>query len=828
MVGEASRNELVLAQNQYAFIQDETKGAVEVIVGPQKLGLTQAHRPVRYDPITRRFDQVNLNDAISQNVVAGEDSYVVLENPARDEKSFPSTGSGSLVPLQVGRKINIPGPVSFALWPGMCASSIKGHQMKSNEYIFVRVYNVEEATKNWPTDALAKPDEIIIGQMLSIQGVDVSFFIPPTGLEVVPEPGTVNYVRKAVTLEQLEYVILLDENGTKRYERGPKVVFPAPTETFFKRKKDSATAHTQTTESISDVKFKATDLNDQMGVHIKVIEDYVEKAVEYKVGQELFITGKEQRIYYPRKEHAIIEYSSGKDSFQRQRHYAIAIPKGKGRYVLNKTKGQIELVEGETMFLPNPIDQVIVRRILDPRTCELWYPGNTEALEYNEHLSSIERKAGFIEESSYEAAGSVGTDRSMNRMTARSTTAISSTIEGDTLKRGSSYTPPRAITLNDKYEGPPSIQIWTGYAVQIVDKSGNRRVVEGPDNVLLEYDETMEKLTLSAGNPKTTDNLFHTAYLRVDHNKVSDTVSVETKDMVNVNLKLSYRVDFEGDSSKWFAVENYIKFFTDHCRSVLRGECKKYSLKQLLDNNTALIRDSILGVKPAATEKEPSPAGRKGMFFEENNMRIKDVEVLKLSIPDPSIESIVANSQKSAVTASLMVTTKQQELENAKTTTAIDLQLAELKTQEALKKTALERMKTEASAQSKLASIQDEYSFQKTMHENQLLIEQAQSMEFAEQFKRRVTAETQDIAVIAHGTETFVKRMGTIDPKLTDALTRLADTEMLEKVTSAFGPIAVMEHEGIGPTFRKLMSGTSLASRLEGVFDKSSTAKSSS
>ena len=33
-----------------------------------------------------------------------------------------------------------------------------------------------------------------------------------------------NYVREAVTLERLEYCILLDEDGNKRFIRGPAVV----------------------------------------------------------------------------------------------------------------------------------------------------------------------------------------------------------------------------------------------------------------------------------------------------------------------------------------------------------------------------------------------------------------------------------------------------------------------------------------------------------------------------------------------------------------------------------------------------------------------------
>ena len=83
---------------------------------------------------------------------------------------------------------------------------------------------------------LIKIEDLKMGNLLIIKGTDVSFFMPPTGVEVYPVGGdSSNYrqfVREAATLEQIEYCQLIDQNGTKRYERGPKVVFPAPTEKF--------------------------------------------------------------------------------------------------------------------------------------------------------------------------------------------------------------------------------------------------------------------------------------------------------------------------------------------------------------------------------------------------------------------------------------------------------------------------------------------------------------------------------------------------------------------------------------------------------------------
>src|SRR5208282_770175 len=77
-------------------------------------------------------------------------------------------------------------------------------------------------------------DELTMGKLFVIRGTEVSFYIPPTGIEIVPEHvnNEGRYVRQANTLERLEYCLLLDQNGNKRYVRGPAVVFPRPTESF--------------------------------------------------------------------------------------------------------------------------------------------------------------------------------------------------------------------------------------------------------------------------------------------------------------------------------------------------------------------------------------------------------------------------------------------------------------------------------------------------------------------------------------------------------------------------------------------------------------------
>ncbi|WP_434415830.1 hypothetical protein [Nannocystis pusilla] len=412
-------------------------------------------------------------------------------------------------------------------------------------------------------------------------------------------------MREAITLERLEYCILLDENGNKRYIQGPAVVFPQPTETFVAMR--------------GARKFRAIELNENTGLYIKVIAPYEENGVRYKVGDELFITGKDTMIYLPRPEHAIIKYGD------QERHYAVAIPAGEARYVLDRNKGTITLKRGPAIYLPDPRIELIIRRVLDPKTVSLWFPGNREAYDYNRRLAQQNAPQIAAE---FAAVASVPVQAARASAAPKAAPAPggpaapppppSSEFAGDDFTRSQTFTGPRTIVLDTRYDGAVAIDVWTGYAVLVVSKTGERKVVTGPHTHLLEYDETLQVLELSTGTPKTEHNLFKTVYLRVLNNKVSDQVEVETRDLVRVQLQLSYRVNFEGDPNRWFEVENYVKFLTDHLRSLVRAAVKRHGIEQFYADSVAILRDVILGV---AGEDGKRPGRR----FEENGMRVYDV-----------------------------------------------------------------------------------------------------------------------------------------------------------------------------------------------------------
>ena len=640
---EDKKGDLVLSQGMYAFIQDGTIGNVEVVVGPFKTSLSDTDKLVSYDAKTSKFAPCESKmEAILAWIKATEGQYIELVNPQFDADTFnrhPGSKSKQSATLSIGKKINISGPETFALYPGQIARVIDGHQLKSNEYLIARVYNDKEVRENIEksvviTNQESKKDifdkaNLVTGKLIVIKGTDVSFFIPPTGMEVIPADGN-NYIRKAETLEMLEYCILLDENGEKRFVNGPAVVFPKPTENFVEKE--------------GKRKFKAIELNENMGLYIKVIANYKEGEKQYTAGEELFITGKETKIYYPRPEHSIVTYDN-----QDPIHYATTVPDGEARYVLDKDNGKIELVKGPLMLLPDPRKKVIVKRILDKKSIAVMFPGNEEAIIVNDELAKISLKNSPDTLSRGYVASAVYSNAVKND--------VGTAIFSDELKRKSTFTKPRTITLDTKYDGAVTINVWPGYAVQVISKKGDRRVEIGPKVIMLEYDETLEVLELSTGKPKTDHDLLKTAYLMVSNNIVSDIIEAETSDMVKLKIRLSYRVNFEEAHAKqWFTVSNYVKLLTQNVRSILRNTIKKVSVDTFQKDGVDLIRDTILG-KSVEGQKRP---GRK---FEENGMKIYDVEVLQTSIDDANIDNLLKNVQKQTIENSLNLLILQQNQE---------------------------------------------------------------------------------------------------------------------------------------------------------------------
>lgn len=800
------QKDLVLSSNEYAYVLDQTKGFISCLVGPTKMSLSQSDSLVTFNIHTKKFEPCSYTEAIKLLTICPENWYCILKNPAKDNR-HPTPGSSNVLPdaMEIGKKINIMGPVSFALYPGQMAKVVRGHALRSNQYLLARVYEANAANNSQGEIRNAegelvetKKTNYVNGQILVIKGTEVSFYIPPTGIEVIAiDNNDVNgYIREAVTLERLEYCILKDEDGNKRYVHGPQVVFPEPTETFVTSPKGGYI-------------FRAVELSKISGIYVKVIAEYTDKdGTVHPVGEELFITGNDQMIYYPRPEHAIITYDG------KMMHHAIAIPEGEGRYIMNRLSGEIKTVKGPQMYLPDPRFEVVVKRKLSRRQCELMYPGNKEALLYNEQLS--ERA---VEKSQKKAMNF------LDEITAFSTSnSINDTLANleakANISRGTSYTKPRTITLDNKFDGVVTTDVWTGYAVNVISKNGARKVICGPQTVMLDYDQTLEELQLSTGRPKNTDNMIHTCFLRHENNKVSDLINVETKDFVRCSIKVSYCVDFDKDyQDKWFNVDNYIKFMCDRERSLMKKAVKNYTIEEFNQKYVDIIRDVAINNHSSISEENTDKPRHAGRFFPENGMYVNDCEVLKLTIEDEDIAEMLDEHQREIVKKSLQLSAADKRVQVAEKLTIAENKENALKSQKMINKMNLQReeairtleIQTEVNRKKEAEdaavkqaekdlqvvcdAIADAKRERQAKDDNQELAMKEALLEL-EKEKQKAYADT------------VVAIMTAVSPDLVAALTTNANSDMVSALEHAVAPYAIAQgEESVADVVARLTKG---------------------
>lgn len=828
--GQMNRQrDLVLSTNEFCFLQSKTNGAIKTYTGPITMTISAQESLVVFNPRTKRFEETQDFEKARQIFVsAPEGWYIVLKNPAEDNSHPEAAKAVNSPSLQIGHKINISGPCSFSLFPGQMTRVIRGHRLRSNQYLLARVYDADAARKGSATATMidaegnevkTKQEDYFVGQMLVIKGTEVSFYIPPTGIEVISvgaEEGSDTYVRDAVTLERLEYAILKDEDGEKRYIHGPAVVFPKPTETFVTAPKGGLI-------------FRALELSPISGIYVKVIAEYDDvnkegKKVHHPIGEELFITGNDQMIYYPRPEHAMIQYDG------KYMHHAIAIPEGEGRYILDRLNGKIKTVRGPQMYLPDPRTEVVVKRKLTKKECELMYPNNAEVLNYNNELTeqAMERasKKGLT--------GKAVTD-TLNTVysTANQESALAIFEANANISRGVSYTKPRTITLDTKYDGVVAIDVWTGYAINVVSKSGKREIVVGPTTRLLDYDETLEAMELSTGRPKNTDNLLRTGFLRIENNKVSDLINAQTSDFVDVQVKVSYCVNFlEEYKEKWFNVENYVKYLCDHMRSMLKREIKKYTIQDFYANSTDIVRNLVLnksGNKTSKNIKNEEKIISNGRIFDENGMFVYDVEVLSINV-ERFVAEMLEKHQVEMIAKTLELSDAAAKMETITKLAEVERKEAELKNQNKLyiaqlaQDTEEDRLTKEAELNEKRDAIQTVRM--KAKEDMQTVLATIQTAEIAREKEKKdleieyhkQLAEIEKAKQEAYA-ETVKKIIDSISPDLIAALSTKANAQLLADATKSMSPYALANGESIADTVNKLMRGTSLENILDKGFD---------
>jgi len=333
---DTRERDILVAANEYAYVQDLTKGDIVLYVGPTKISLSNTERIVelRGD----RFVPVRADDpsfGVSPFITASSSQYIVLENPAKEGQQKPIRGSNAASDLLVGRKVVVPGPVTFPLLPGQRGRVIDGHPLREDEYVVVRYYDQVEG------------DPHPIGSEVVVRGSDVSFYIPRTGLEVLPNAKG-SYVRKAWR-------------------------FPKP-----------GGLHVRVTKPIT---VAAGDTRDAL------------PPGHYAAGTDVFLEDGDGYFFPSENVEVIAEV------------HPIPIAEKEGIYVRDRATGRITTVTGPTNFLPDPTREEIVPRtlpgdvavyvppsyavlVLGKTKREVVVGPQTRILDYDEELEVLELSTG--------------------------------------------------------------------------------------------------------------------------------------------------------------------------------------------------------------------------------------------------------------------------------------------------------------------------------------------------------------------------------------------------------------------------------------------------
>jgi major vault protein len=739
-MSERTSRKIPVTERQFLWVQDDDKGEVTLHVGPTMVSPTAADRIViddgnggfKEDPNSQPQRMIELSDS----------QYAVLYNPLLEADQGPNgrfkPGRNESRPQRNGTRSMIPGPCSFWLRPGQRVEIRDAHELASDQYLLVKVYS--EIDRNAPfyevtaksaaiTHATAEnvgdnkeqstklsdltPTELKRGQLIVIRGLDTQFYIPPTGVDIVPdtsvddtgmamsataarqllaqtpEPKTESNAPEAVA-EEMEY--------QQAPRRGASQI-PVDQSARNRQRKIVSQAQAPMQSMIPPLEIKPENFNEVATI------DAVRKALEREARQARLVR---RAVVLGEKEYCVIIDADGKREIKVGP--ARVFP---GPYDTFMTKGSRRRVYDAYELLPQRalwlrvISQISKHELEKklPRGFALdkdaYYPGDEllltgvstfffpfneievlspetgEAVVGNDHSRVFIEAIGIDQKSGiYVRDLATGEVRLMRGKLSylvdpRKEVQVTRTVPADDWNlwvsaneshkySGNSVTTPWALSITVPHN-----------TAVLATSASSQRVVEGPCVTLLEYEERLTPLLLSTGTPKSDEDPLRTCFLRVRGNRVSDILNVETADYVRISIHVSYSVTFRPEFKEiWFNHENYIQVLAEHLRSLVRGRARSMSLSAFWPSLPALVRDTILG--------EKTTEGRPGRPFPENGMEVTEVEVLTSTIEEKRIAELMQKVQTESVILQLGDRQAQENLGSAKMRSELDRQNQEL------------------------------------------------------------------------------------------------------------------------------------------------------
>lgn len=763
------KKELVLVNNEYAWVKDLSGGQIYVYLGPHKEPLSVDSEIVIQGP-SREF--IPIGGSLLKGVtftVALENQYVILHNPEVPGQRAMTKGKNDALQLQTGKSIIKRGPCEFPLWPGQQAQVVDGHRLTSDQFLRIRVEGeiansdvkwLQELLKeDWlapkpaPTAAPAPSDpdftllieatpppaapaspepievklpDLTIGSEWIVRGSKTKFFIPPTGVKVLQATDHVTssdddpYVMDGVPLDADEYVILKNRSGRISYVLGSTTVIPCEDQVF------------QTDRSGVNPVFKAQSIDENSGVLLRTLVPMSRRVIQERMGLDIRVqftpvvsfddddrdeddgrTPDADEVLPPGTQLVVWREKRlvfPADGIQIIRKFeAIHILAGTARYVKNSLTGRTRIVRGECLYLADPRCEEFTSRQLARDLIALWFPGMV-AEAYNSDLV-------------------------------------------------------------------PCITVPQGTAAMILKKgtgSSTRKTIIGYTTYFLEWDETLCEMKLSTsrgGEAKTYQNAIRVCYLWMKSNRINDVLTDgRTREDCEFSVQYTLTVDFEeANQNSWFNVDDYVFLVCEEVRSRLRGGLLSTPISELSTDYVEIIRDIVLGTKPIV---EP-PKGdanvltkladyiaphRPGISFPRFGARLVDININAFEIKDPKLQAQLRTLQMAGINESVQTRTARITLEGSKTRAEIDREKVTLLTkvnefnqaQELLTTTVTEETKRKKAEETKKTSL--------------ALVEAEKAKSLAEILREVELAEKNDALIQAH--RTTQEALAAIDLKI--------------------------------------------------------------
>jgi major vault protein len=748
-VTERTSRKIPVTERQFLWVQDDDKGEVTLHVGPTMVSPTAADRVV-VDDGEGGFRE-DLSGRPQQMVELSDSQYAVLFNPLLESDGGPNgkfrAGRNEARTLRNGTRAMIPGPCSFYLRPGQRADVRDAHELASNQYLVVKVYGevdvtapyfqvtarsatITRATAESPiapgsTSPEQEARDVVLkrGQLIVIRGLDTQFFIPPTGVDIVPDTSVDD---SGAGLNALAAQRLLGALGPAE---APAAGPAAKSELYDDESRAAEEAPYAEPEQQARSPRRAALQIDQSARSRQRVGGAAPPPPA--LAQAALAPGMPAPLPPPQTLSELGSLAAVRRALEREARQARlvrqAVVLGEKEYcVIVDADGKREIKVGPARVFPGPYDVFMVEgsrnRVYDayellpqralwlrviapitrddlaarlPRGFALdkdgYYPGDEllltgvstffvpfneievlspqtgEAVVGNDHRTvfieaiGIDQKSGIYVRDL--ATGEVRLVRGKQSylVDPRKEVQITRTVPAVDWNLWIAGNEPHKRT-HAPITTPWALSLTVPHNMAALATSADgQRVIQGPCVTLLGYEEALTSVLLSTGTPKSDQEPLRTCFLRVGGNRVTDAITVETLDFVAISVRVSLSVTFLPEQKdRWFNHENYIQVLVDHLRSIVRGRCRTLTLSTLWPAIPGVVRDTILG------ERAASGGGRPGRPFPENGMVVTEVEVLSADIVDPSIAALMQGMQSEFVTLQIGDRQAQEALTSAR------------------------------------------------------------------------------------------------------------------------------------------------------------------